>query len=111
MKKAAKSRIVTLLAAVAVTIVSFLPASIMAHPGSGIAVDRQGQVYFLDTGSGLWRIDTQGRATRLSETLFHALVNLLGCIMRHHLMPVRSARRDLNDVLATPNNPTAQSLE
>ena len=73
MKKAAKSHIVTLLTAVAVTIFSLLPASIMAHPGSGIAVDRQGQVYFLDTGSGLWRIDTQGKVTRLSETLFHWL--------------------------------------
>ncbi len=73
MRKAAKSRIVTLLPAVAVTIVSFLPASVIAHPGAGIAVDRQGQVYFQDTGSGLWRIDTQGKATRLSEKLFHWL--------------------------------------
>jgi DNA-binding beta-propeller fold protein YncE len=73
MKETAESRIVTWLTLVAVTIASFLPASIMAHPGAGIAVDRQGQVYFLDTGSGLWRIDTQGRVTRLSETLFHWL--------------------------------------
>jgi hypothetical protein len=27
-----------------------------AHPGAGIAVDRAGQIYFLDTGSGLWKI-------------------------------------------------------
>lgn len=73
MKRAAKSRIVTILTAIAVTVVSLLPASIMAHPGSGIAVDQQGRVYFMDTGSGLWRIDTQGRVTRLSETLFHWL--------------------------------------
>ena len=53
--------------------VSVLPASLMAHPGSGIAVDRQGQVYFLDTGSGLWRIDTHGRLTHLSGLLNHWL--------------------------------------
>jgi len=66
-------RIAILLTAVAVTAVSLLPASIMAHPGSGIAVDRHGQVYFLDTGSGLWRIDTQGRLTHLSDLLNHWL--------------------------------------
>jgi len=50
-----------------------LSASVMAHPGSGIAVDRLGQVYFLDTGSGLWKIDARGRLTHLSRTLFHWL--------------------------------------
>ena len=52
---------------------AFLPDSTMAHPGAGIAVDRLGQVYFLDTGSGLWRIDTRGQLTHLSTTLFHWL--------------------------------------
>jgi sugar lactone lactonase YvrE len=60
-------RILLLLAVV------FLSTSVEAHPGSGIAVDRLGQVYFLDTGSGLWKIDTQGKLTRLSSTLFHWL--------------------------------------
>jgi hypothetical protein len=50
-----------------------IPSSAVAHPGAGIAVDRRGQVYFLDTGSGLWRIDTLGRFTHLSRTLFHWL--------------------------------------
>src|SRR5215813_163934 len=63
---------VTLLTALALT-VGFLSTSIMAHPGSGIAVDRHGQIYFLDTGSGLWRIDTQGRATHRSSLLYHWL--------------------------------------
>src|SRR5215510_2654625 len=45
----------------------------IAHPGAGIAVDRTGQVYFLDTGSGLWKIDTSGKLTHLSTTLFHWL--------------------------------------
>ena len=50
-----------------------LSTSVTAHPGSGIAVDRLGQVYFLDTGSGLWKIDTQGRLTKLSGLLNHWL--------------------------------------
>ncbi|MBA3726180.1 MAG: SMP-30/gluconolactonase/LRE family protein [Armatimonadetes bacterium] len=45
----------------------------LAHPGSGIAVDRHGNVYFLDTGSGLWKIDTRGRVTRLPGQSFHWL--------------------------------------
>src|SRR2546426_12380347 len=47
-----------------------LSASINAHPGAGIAVDRLGQVYFLDKRSGLWKIDTRGGLTHLSGTLF-----------------------------------------
>lgn len=50
-----------------------LTPSASAHPGAGIAVDRSGQVYFLDTGSGLWKIDTSGKLTHLSTTLFHWL--------------------------------------
>lgn len=48
-----------------------LSTPVLAHTGSGIAVDRFGQVYFLDTGSGLWKIDTQGKLTKLSRTQFH----------------------------------------
>jgi sugar lactone lactonase YvrE len=53
--------------------ICMLSTSTRAHPGSGIAVDRLGQVYFLDTGSGLWKIDTRGGLTHLSGTLFHWL--------------------------------------
>jgi DNA-binding beta-propeller fold protein YncE len=61
-------RIVLILAAS-----GFLSTPLMAHPGSGIAVDRLGEVYFLDTGSGLWKIDTRGGLVHLSRTLFHWL--------------------------------------
>ena len=54
-------------------VVCLLSTHIVAHPGSGIAVDRNGQVYFLDTGSGLWKIDPQGRLTHLSELKNHWL--------------------------------------
>jgi len=42
-----------------------------AHPGSGIVVDRQGQVYFADTGHGVWKIDTSGRLTSMGGSRFH----------------------------------------
>jgi hypothetical protein len=50
-----------------------LAASAMAHPGSGILVDRLGQVYFIDTGSGLWKIDTKGGLSHLSPLRNHWL--------------------------------------
>src|SRR2546421_10843606 len=56
-----------------VAVVCLLAGTLMAHPGSGIAVDRLGQVYFLDTGSGLWKIDGRGRLTKLSGLKPHWL--------------------------------------
>ncbi len=50
-----------------------LVASAFAHPGSGILVDKMGQVYFLDTGSGLWKIDTKGGLSHLSPLRNHWL--------------------------------------
>src|SRR5678815_4652220 len=50
-----------------------LTASVLGHPGSGILVDRLGQVYFLDTGSGLWKIDTKGGLSHLSPLRNHWL--------------------------------------
>jgi formylglycine-generating enzyme len=35
----------------------------LAHPGSGIVVDQQGNVYFTHTGRGVGRIDTEGKLT------------------------------------------------
>jgi sugar lactone lactonase YvrE len=50
-----------------------LAATVIAHPGSGILVDRLGQVYFIDTGSGLWKIDTRGTVSHLSPLRNHWL--------------------------------------
>jgi hypothetical protein len=47
------------------------PAAVVAHPGSGILVDRHGQVYLLDTGSGLWRVNANGTLTRIPGPAFH----------------------------------------
>ncbi|MBI3111152.1 MAG: hypothetical protein HYZ01_06225 [Ignavibacteriales bacterium] len=44
---------------------------VFGHPGSGIVVDRRGNVYFVDTGSGVWKIDRKGKLTRLSGPAYH----------------------------------------
>jgi sugar lactone lactonase YvrE len=54
-------------------VICLLSTLVLSHPGSGITVDRNGQVYFLDTGSGLWKIDTAGSLTRLSPLKNHWL--------------------------------------
>ena len=48
-----------------------LGTSVAAHPGSGIVVDKEGQVFFTDTGQGVWKIDTQGKLTYLPASRFH----------------------------------------
>jgi len=39
-----------------------------AHPGSGIVLDQQGNVYFTHTGRGVGKIDRQGKLTYVGET-------------------------------------------
>lgn len=45
--------------------------SASAHPGSGIVVDKYGQIFFTDTGKGVWKIDKQGKLTCIPASLFH----------------------------------------
>lgn len=55
-------------------ILFFCPTAVTnAHPGSGIVVDRFGNIYFVDTGSGIWKIDTKGNLSRLAGNAFHWL--------------------------------------
>ncbi|MCI0538817.1 MAG: hypothetical protein L0Z50_26730, partial [Verrucomicrobiales bacterium] len=42
-----------------------------AHPGSGIVVDRRGQVFFSDTGQGVWKVDEQGRLSSHEGPAYH----------------------------------------
>ena len=42
-----------------------------AHPGSGIVVDQAGQVFFTDTGEGIWKIDEKGGLTLVSKQALH----------------------------------------
>ncbi len=44
-----------------------------AHPGSGIVVDRDGNVFFTDTGKGIWKIDKRGKLTYMPAQKFHWL--------------------------------------
>ena len=46
-------------------------ASAFAHPGSGIVADRHGNVYFVDTGKGVWKVDAQGRLLPHEGPAFH----------------------------------------
>lgn len=63
--------VITFLNALVLLAFILFPTSTMAHPGSGIVVDRRGEVYFLDTGSGVWKIDLHGQLTRLPGPRFH----------------------------------------
>jgi sugar lactone lactonase YvrE len=48
-----------------------LAAPALAHPGSGIVVDRQGQVYFVDMVSGVWKLDPRGALAQIPGPAFH----------------------------------------
>lgn len=72
------------------------------HPGSGIVVDRQGQVFFVDTGSGVWRIDREGRLTRHEGPAFHWMtIDADGHFLRTRLPASPSA-----EMRAVGTNPT-----
>jgi hypothetical protein len=43
----------------------------LAHPGSGIVVDELGQIYFTDTGKGIWKIDMAGKLIYIPASRFH----------------------------------------
>jgi len=56
---------------VVIVLCAVLGTIISAHPGSGIVVDKDGQVFFTDTGRGVWKIDTKNDLTYLPASLFH----------------------------------------
>lgn len=43
----------------------------IAHPGAAIVVDAKGQVYFVDTGHGVWMVDAAGKLVDLGGPAFH----------------------------------------
>jgi sugar lactone lactonase YvrE len=45
--------------------------STFAHPGAGIAVDSQGQIYFVDTGQGVWRVNSKGERALIHNVAYH----------------------------------------
>src|SRR5688572_1851423 len=56
-----------LTAVVSLSVASF----VSAHPGSGIAVDRDGVVYFTDTLIGVCKVDKAGKVELLGGSAFH----------------------------------------
>ncbi len=52
-------------------VLTLLSWNAYAHPGSGIHVDRSGVVYFVDTGSGVYKLDPQGTLTRIPGPALH----------------------------------------
>src|SRR5215470_17813259 len=59
--------------AIGLAVVCLISTLALAHTGSGIVADADGQVYFLDTGSGLWKIDAQGKITHMPGPRYHWL--------------------------------------
>jgi hypothetical protein len=47
--------------------------AVHAHPGSGVFVDDQGAVFFVDTGRGVWQLAPDGKLTLLSNIAMHWL--------------------------------------
>jgi hypothetical protein len=85
----------------ALLMVAVFSTSIMAHPGSGIVVGRGGEVYFLDTGSGVWKIDLHGKLTHLPGPRFHWMtIDHDDCFRTAHLPT--GARGDITRVGTTP---------
>jgi len=64
-----------------------LAESALAHPGSGIAVDGEGQIYFTQTnGKGTWKVNSKGELTLISDVRHHWLdIDLAGNFSRSHL--------------------------
>src|SRR5437588_10936747 len=99
MTKALEGGVVTFLTALVLAVVLF-PASIVAHPGSGIVVDRHGEVYFIDTGAGVWKIDLHGKLTRLPGPRFHWMALDADDSFRNVTLPA-GTRGDIERVGAT----------
>jgi hypothetical protein len=56
---------------VAFTLFLCVTAAAEAHPGSGIAIDAEGRVYFVDTGEGVWKLAPQGQLSLISRVPYH----------------------------------------
>jgi len=57
--------------ATVLTTILLSAALLEAHPGASIAVSRNGTIYIVDTGAGLFSIEPGGRTTRLEGPAFH----------------------------------------
>jgi hypothetical protein len=53
---------------------AFTAFTASAHPGSGIAINSQGEVYFVHTGVGVFKVDREGRMAHYAEPGFHFMI-------------------------------------
>jgi hypothetical protein len=79
-----------------------LPSPATAHPGSGIVIDRYGQIYFVDMVSGIWKIDTLGVLTHIPGPGFHWMALDQGDRFRNTTLPSGQG----GDVARLGANPT-----
>jgi hypothetical protein len=79
-----------------------IPAS--AHPGSGIVVDRQGQVFFQDTRvRTIWKVDEQGNLTKYTDMVGGHLMALTPGMFTSWNTPTRTQNRRLGGCRASGN--------
>jgi uncharacterized membrane protein len=73
-----------------------LAAPALAHPGSGIVVDARGNVWFMDTGYGVWQIDPSGHLTPQGGTGGHFLaIDRSGKFKHDHFAGLRPGDVDV----------------
>ncbi len=65
----------------------FLAVEGVAHPGSGIVVDKAGNVYFVDTGSGVWKLGRDGKLTKLPGPAYHWMTIDAGDRLKNVTLP------------------------
>jgi hypothetical protein len=58
----------TISLSIAALVIIGIADSTLAHPGSGIVVDQEGNVYFTHIGRGVGKIDPQGKLTYVGQT-------------------------------------------
>jgi len=56
-----------------IAIIALVALPAFAHPGSGICVMDNGQVFFVDTGYGIWKIDESGDVSSYAQADGHFL--------------------------------------
>jgi sugar lactone lactonase YvrE len=88
--------------ALALSVTLLLPAPVLGHPGTGIVVDRLGQIYFVDMVSGIWKIDARGALSHIPGPGFHWMTLDADDRFRSASLPSGSG----GEVLRIGTNPT-----
>lgn len=113
-----KCRIVSALTAILLMIA--MSSFATAHPGSGIVVDRNGQVFFCQTATCIWKIDTEGNLSRHHDSGSHWLAldsegKFIGQVWPRYLESMRPGQirfgdAEVNTVGVSPTVLTATSF-